>query len=233
MIEIGDLREGILIENFENLLIECRSFSSLEFVGVGCNATCFAGLIPTAGNLQTLKKAVDLYTTVMGYKPKYVSGGGSNLVPLLLSNSLPSYINHLRIGESIVMGVDAIEKNPIPDCYQDCFTLIGEIIELKTKASLPQKPLTKNAFGETPTFVDKGLRKRAIIDIGRLDTDVTGLIPTDPGIEILGASSDHLILDVEESEKDLHVGERLSFYLNYSSLLFAMSSEYVHKNYRS
>ena len=167
----------------------------------------------------------------MHLHPEYISGGGSNLIPLLENNSLPSYINHVRIGESIVMGVDAINKKPIKNCYQDCFTLTGEIIELKTKPTLPEEPLTKNAFGEEPVFEDKGLRKRAIINIGRLDTDIFGLHSTVSGVEILGASSDHLILDVEEAAKELRVGDSLSFHLNYSALLYSMSSEYVHKEY--
>jgi predicted amino acid racemase len=231
MVEIGDLREGIMPDDFPSFLAICTKLKALDFVGVGCNATCFAGLIPTSENLKPLQAAAESFKKHFHYYPEYVSGGGSNLMPLLETNSLPKYINHMRVGESIVMGVDAINKNSIRNCYQDCFTLTGEIIELKIKPTLPKSPLTKNAFGETPFFEDKGLRKRAIVNIGRLDTDIFGLLPTLDGVSILGASSDHLLLDVEESSTNLSVGDELSFHLNYSALLYSMSSEYVHKKY--
>jgi predicted amino acid racemase len=233
MVEMGDLREGIMPEDLHDFFTQCLAFRGLEMIGVGTNATCFAGLIPTPDNLSILEKAASIFTSVFGYKPTYISGGGSNVVPLLENHSLPPYINHLRIGESIVMGVNAIDKKPVQGCCQDCFTLTGEIIELKTKPSIPLQPLTKNAFGETPVFEDKGLRKRAIVNIGRLDTDVTEIEPLDLGLKILGASSDHLILDVEEGNQRLQVGDRVSFGLHYSALLYSMSSDYVQKKYVS
>ncbi|MDD4028766.1 MAG: alanine/ornithine racemase family PLP-dependent enzyme [Caldisericia bacterium] len=233
MIEMGDLREGIMPQDFQDFLKQCRHFRGLEIVGIGANATCFAGLIPTPDNLSVLEKAAKDFVSIMGHKPLYISGGGSNVIPLLENQTLPPYINHLRVGESIVMGVDAIYKKPVQGCFQDCFTLTGEIIELKTKPSIPLQPLTKNAFGETPIFKDKGLRKRAIVDIGRLDTDVSEIEPLDLGITILGASSDHLIVDVEEAEQSFQVGDRISFGLHYSALLYSMSSDYVQKKYIS
>jgi predicted amino acid racemase len=233
MIEMGDLREGILLEEFPDFLKQCQHMHGLDFIGIGSNATCFAGLIPIPENLSILEKASSMFTSAMGVEPTIVSGGGSNVIPLLENNTLPPFINHLRVGESIVMGVNAIDKKPVQGCFQDCFTLTGEIIELKTKPSIPAQPLTKNAFGETPVFEDKGLRKRAIVDIGRLDTDVSEIEPLDEGVIILGASSDHLILDVEEAAPSFKVGDQISFGLHYSALLYAMSSEYVKKKYTS
>jgi predicted amino acid racemase len=127
------------------------------------------------------------------------------------------------------MGVDAVNKLPIQGCVQDAFILSGEVIELKNKPSQPKGRFTHNAFGEDVSFIDLGIRKRAILNIGRLDTDITGLCPVSQGVKILGGSSDHLILDVEEAEETIHVGSIISFHLNYSALLFAMSSDYVHK----
>ena len=129
------------------------------------------------------------------------------------------------------MGVDAVYKKQISDCFTDICVLTGEIIELKTKPSFPSGFTAHNAFGEHIPFKDKGLRRKAIVNIGRLDTDVSGLTPIQPGIEILGASSDHMMLDVEESPT-LQVGDLVSFSMNYSALLFSMSSIYVEKNIR-
>jgi len=231
MVEMGDLREGILLEDFESILKECLPLPGIQVIGIGANATCFAGLIPTKNNLIILNQAMEIFKTLTG-KEGIVSGGGTNLFHLIKANTLPDYINHIRVGEGIVMGVDAVHKSPIEGCYQDCFQLSGEVIELKIKPSMPSGTFTHNAFGEEAHLIDKGLRMRAILNIGRLDTDITGLKPINPGIEILGASSDHLILDVEDSFKKIEIGDIITFSLNYSALLYSMSSDYVGKHYR-
>lgn len=230
MLEMGDLREGVLLEDFASFLQSCLLLPGIHVSGIGANATCFAGLIPDPENLTILQKASHTFTEQTGRKG-IVSGGGTNLFHLIQQGILPSYINHIRVGEGIVMGVDAVYKKPIPGCVQDAFTLTGEVIELKDKPSQPIGHFTHNAFGENVSFLDRGLRKRAILNIGRLDTDITGLTPLTPGVTILGGSSDHLLLDVEDSSEELHVGSSLSFHLNYAALLFAMSSDYVQKKY--
>lgn len=231
MIEMGDLREGVLMKDFPEFLRQCMTFPGIFISGIGSNATCFAGLIPDPDNLSILEKASLIFTEITGRKG-LVSGGGTNLFHLINQGILPGYINHIRVGEGIVMGVDAVYKQPIPGCVQDVFQLTGEIIELKDKPSQPKGQFTHNAFGEEVHFVDLGIRKRAILNIGRLDTDITGLVPRMAGVTILGGSSDHLLLDVEEAAEELKVGSTISFLLNYSALLFSMSSDYVQKKYK-
>ncbi len=57
------------------------------------------------------------------------------------------------------------------------------------------------------------------------------LIPEDSRIELLGGSSDHLILDVTESNDDFYIGKEISFTLSYGTMLSLMTSEYVEKVY--
>lgn len=229
MVEMGDLREGILPDEAEDFFKILSCCSWLDTVGFGTNATCFAGVIPTPENLSVLVEVKDKYRKIFHREP-LVSGGGTNLFHLILAHNLPSVINHIRIGEGLLMGVDAVYKQPIPGCYTDICLLTGEIIELRTKPSVPSGETVHNAFGEHIPFKNKGLRKKAIVNIGRLDTDIAGLRPLDQRIEILGASSDHLMLDVEENP-DLKVGDQVSFGMDYSSLLFSMSSMYVQKRF--
>ena len=59
-----------------------------------------------------------------------------------------------------------------------------------------------------------------------MDTDPYGLT-TPPGIEIIGSSSDHLILG--SGQNRLPVGAEIPFHLNYSALIRAMASPYVAK----
>jgi len=56
------------------------------------------------------------------------------------------------------------------------------------------------------------------------------LIPENDRIEIMGASSDHLIVDFTR-DSSVKVGDVISFIPGYSSLLRAMTSPYVEKVY--
>ena len=68
---------------------------------------------------------------------------------------------------------------------------------------------------------------RAIAAIGRQDVHVDGLTPRDGSIEILGASSDHLLLDLTRAP--MQVGDTVSFGVDYGALLSASTSAYVKK----
>ena len=142
---------------------------------------------------------------------------------------MPKEINHFRIGEAIVLGRNVIDRSPWPGTRQDTFVLKAEVVELETKPSVPIGETGQDAFGGTPTFVDRGLRKRAILNIGRQDVVVDGIEPLDPGIVVLGGSSDHLILDVEEAAEPVKVGDELAFYPGYGALLALSTSPYVQK----
>ncbi len=112
--------------------------------------------------------------------------------------------------------------------YTDAFTLIAEVIELKTKPSRPCGEIAQDAFGRVPVFEGKGNMERAILALGRQDVDVSAIKPRIKA-DVLGASSDHLILDV--SGLGLEVGAKVRFDVGYSALLRAMTSPYVEKVY--
>jgi len=50
-----------------------------------------------------------------------------------------------------------------------------------------------------------------------------------PGISVLGGSSDHLILDVEDAAENVKVGDELEFWPGYGALLALSTSPYVQK----
>ena len=75
---------------------------------------------------------------------------------------------------------------------------------------------------------DQGSVSQCILAIGRQDIDPAGLTPQS-GISILGASSDHLIVDSGNYSNRMRVGAEIPFQLNYSALLRAMTSPYVNK----
>ena len=70
---------------------------------------------------------------------------------------------------------------------------------------------------------------RAIIDVGLLDISPDFLIPDDPDIEVVGASSDMLILDLGHTDKNYKVGDLINFKLKYMGALGIMNSNYIEK----
>ena len=150
---------------------------------------------------------------------------------LVGNDSIPEGINQLRIGEGILLGTDTTHNSAIEALAQDTFILRSEIVELKEKSSVPVGIVGLDAFGNQPHFEDMGIRRRAIISLGRQDVNIDGIIPTDPDIFILGASSDHMLIDVTDSQQQLKVGDTISFKLNYQGLLHLSNTRYVAKNY--
>jgi predicted amino acid racemase len=70
---------------------------------------------------------------------------------------------------------------------------------------------------------------RAILNIGRQDVDKHGLTPLAPRLTIVGASSDHRIVDATAAASTMQVGDDVVFALNSSALLAVMTSPYVAK----
>jgi predicted amino acid racemase len=157
---------------------------------------------------------------------KVVSGGNSGNLQWALSGADIGRINDLRLGESLLLGRETLHRQPIDGLHTDAITLIAEVIESKVKPSQPWGEIAQTAFGEKPSATDRGDISQTILAIGRQDTDPDGLFPP-LGIEILGASSDHLIVD--SGRHSPSIGAEIMFQLNYSALVRAMSSPFVAK----
>lgn len=222
MVELGDLREGVLPHNLFEIITVALNAPGIELIGIGTNLSCFGGVIPTNKNLGELCQYAQQIEEKFGLNLPYISGGNSSSLPLLLQGKLPQKINHLRLGESIFLGKETAYGTAIDGMYQDCFTLTAELIEIKKKPSLPTGDIGRDSFGKIPRFEDKGERIRAIANIGKADIDIAGITPIEQGIDIIGASSDHLLLDITNAPKDYRIGEQLHFKMDYAALLLAM-----------
>ncbi len=231
MIDLGDLREGIFFRDWDAILSTAKTVRDcphLELYGTGTNLTCYGSVLPDQENLGILVAITERLRKELDLPIPIISGGNSTSLQLLLDGTLPKGINHLRLGESVMCGVIPGNYTPIPCCFQDAFTLNATLVECKRKPSYPIGTLSRNAFGETVEYVDKGIRLRGIAAIGRQDVHVDGLTPLDPDIEVIGASSDHLLLDLSASDR-YGVGNTVSFGLDYGALLSACTSRYVAK----
>jgi ornithine racemase len=233
MFDLGDLREGIC-DQTETLrtVEETLKLESINLVGIGTNLTCYGGVIPTKENLTRLVDIKRMIEGTFDIVLEIVSGGNSSSLYLVEENAMPEGINHLRLGESIVLGRETSYGHQIFGTFDDCFKLVAEIIEVKNKPSIPVGETGLDAFGQKPRFVNKGIRKRAICAIGRQDITPESMIPDDEDMVILGASSDHLILDITECHEAYKVGELVSFKLSYEGIVRSMTSEYVSKSFR-
>jgi len=230
MVDLGDLREGIWPSDLIPTVEEVIALPGVRIAGLGTNLTCFGAIIPTETNLGALVAHADDLRQRFGLDLTYVSGGNSSSLPLLLAGCMPKGVNHLRIGEAILQGGrDTFHEQPWRDLDRDIFLLSGELLEVKVKPSIPIGETGVDAFGNRPTFEDKGDRLRGIVNVGREDVAIEGLTPVAEGIAVLGASSDHLILDLTEAPAQPVVGDRISFRMSYGALLAAMTSEYVEK----
>lgn len=229
MVDVGDLREGVWPDHAIEVIRSVANLPHLEIIGLGCNLACYGGVIPTTENMQMLVDVRERCRKATGLPLEILSGGNSANLPLLASGGMPKEINHFRIGEAITLGRNVLDRSPWPGTRQDTMRIVAEIVEIEYKPSIPIGNRGQDAFGGFTDFVDRGVRKRAICNMGRQDIVVDGIEPEDPGIIVLGGSSDHLVLDVEDAHNVVNVGDEVAFTPSYGALLAATTSPYVQK----
>ena len=226
MIEMGDLRDGIMLDEVETFSDFVSSHYNLRLHGIAANFGCFGAILPTRDKLEQLAN-IKLKLERMGHENLLCSGGGTSSLLFLEQGEMPKGINELRIGEAILTGTDVTRQRKIDWLNRDTMVLESEIIELRRKPSVPFGESGVDAFGNSQFFENMGKRLRGIAAIGKQDVNVSGLTPLLDGVEILGASSDHLVLDLESVKEELHYGNALEFAVNYSAMLALFTSKYV------
>ena len=236
MIDLGDLREGFFYpQDLMDLALHIENdMKNIILAGVGTNLGCYGSVKPTHKNLEELCKVANDIEKKIGRKLEFVSGGATSSLPLIVSGEMPQGINNLRIGEGILLNMDLPEiwKVNIKGMKQDTFILEAEIVEIKEKPSYPVGELFIDAMGNKPTYEDRGIRKKALLAVGKQDFAIHDkLIPLDKGVEIVGSSSDHMIIDIQNAEKLYKIGDVLEFKMFYGPMLYLCSSEWVRKAY--
>ncbi len=231
MIDLGDHREGIQPENLNEFIAQAVKIKGIEICGFGVNMTCFSGVIPEQETLLKLVRLAREMEERYQLNIEMISGGSSSSVYLINEGGIPEGISNLRLGEVILLGTEAAYGKNFIHLHEDIFTLRTQIIEIKDKPSMPKGLIGKDAFGNVPVHEDRGILRRAIVALGRQDADPEGIIPRNSKIRILGASSDHMIVDITDDPDHYEVGDIMSFKLKYPGLLRAMTSPYVEKVY--
>lgn len=227
MADLGDLREGFW-DKTEMVEVCChveQGLDHLHLAGVGVNLGCYGAVKPTPENMEQLVDIARAVEARIGRRLEIVSGGATSSYTLVHWGTMPQGINHLRIGETALLAKDLQVDWGISDMdylLRGTMRLEAEIIELRKKPTHPVGETVIDAFGNRPTFVDRGMRLRALAAFGRADVgQVETLLCREPGMTVIGGSSDHCILDVQDCPRALRVGDVVSFDLSYSHMLYA------------
>lgn len=235
MIEMGELREGVMRDDVIDFYYQVFNLSNIEVVGIGTNLSCLYGVLPNQDKLIQLSLYRQLIEEKFHKKIKYVSGGSSVTIPLIFQNLLPKGINHFRVGETLFLGTDVYNNTNLKKMQTDVFVLYSEIIELIEKPFVPTGDMGTNVEGHTYDFDDKLIGKtayRAIVDIGLLDVEDKHITPLDNKISIVGGSSDMFVLDLGNNETNYKSGDLIAFKMDYMGLLRLMHSKYIDKKIR-
>ncbi|WP_299197765.1 alanine/ornithine racemase family PLP-dependent enzyme [uncultured Tateyamaria sp.] len=226
MVEMGDMREGVMPEDLEDAAARVIATPGVALEGIAANFACMGNVAPTSDDIARLSGLADQVEGACGPVVDLVSGGGSANLPWALSEVSTGRVNNLRLGEAILLGTDPVTGHPITGLHTDAFTIFAEVIETSRK---PSPLLTRSIapeLGMLKLVRNDDLRVRTILAVGQQDTDASGLtFPS--GIVIIGATSDHTVVDTAKSA--VPVGSEIKMGMKYSALMRAMSAPDVAK----
>ncbi|GAA6162545.1 hypothetical protein NBRC116590_02490 [Pelagimonas sp. KU-00592-HH] len=226
MIEMGDLREGILPEHLNDLATRVVATPGVVLKGIAANFACMGNATPKAGDMAKLSRLAEQLEGNCGPFGNFISGGGSANLQWALGEVVTRRVNNLRLGEAILLGTDPLTGHPITSLYTDAFHLIAEVVETSRKHSSLLSQSTTPKPGGLKLVRKVDIRARTILAVGQQDTDASGLtFPS--GVEWIGATSDHTV--VETAKSALSVGSEMKMGMNYSALMRAMSAPDVAK----
>lgn len=106
MVDLGDLREGFW--DWDELVAAAleveHDLPNLELLGVGTNLGCYGSIQATPEKMHDLVAAAEQVEKAIGRKLEVISGGASSSLHMVLDGTMPPRINHLRVGEGILLG---------------------------------------------------------------------------------------------------------------------------------
>jgi Predicted amino acid racemase len=180
MVDVGDLREGVWPDRAIEIVRGAAKLRNIEVIGLGCNLACYGGVIPTRENMTALVGIRDRCREETGLDLNLLSGGNSANLPLLASGQMPWEINHFPDRRGDRPRPERHRPEPLAGTRQDTFKMVAEVVEVERKPSMPIGERGQDAFGGTPEFEDRGVRLRAICNLGRQDVVVDGIEPLCP-----------------------------------------------------
>ncbi len=232
MVEMGELREGVMGEELVDFYSKVFDLPNIEILGFGTNLNCLYGVMPSRDKLIQLSLYKQIVEVKFNRTVKLLSGGTSVTIPMLSKKQVPPGLNHFRVGETLYFGANLWTGKTIRGMKDDVITFKAEIIELIEKPIVPEGTLAENPSGESFEInaADYGKKSwRALLDVGLLDISPDFLIPVDKKMEMAGASSDILVIDLGKNPKKYKVGDFIKFKLKYMGALRLFNSDYIIK----
>lgn len=235
MVEVGDLREGVLPDDVVPLAARILEMGErgLRFAGIGANYGCVNGVLPNAANMALMETLAGRLAEDLGVRPETVSLGGSVVLDWMDRYGLPPCVNQIRIGEPILLGTLSGAEQRYRDLHRDALAFEATVVEVKRKPSYPAGEKTGDAFGVRHEREDRGIRTRALLDFGVVDTDPASLRVTVPGLTMITSNSDYTVVDTTDCAHSYRVGDTISFGLKYKSMLQCFTNGLLQKEIRS
>jgi predicted amino acid racemase len=239
MVELGELREGVIRTDLMNFYERVFHFTNVEVIGIGSNLGCMYGIAPSYDKLLHLSLYKELISTKFKRDLKYVSGGTSITLPLIENNTIPKDINHFRVGEAAFFGLSPFDNKPFKDLSIDTFEFAANIIELGEKNLVPDGIMSDANIGHSAELnLDdlNGTSIKAILDFGLLDLDEKDIEFIDTDLNYVGITSDMLVIDIgtnktKDGKKKYSIGDKVYFKPNYMGVARLLNSKFIAKKF--
>lgn len=239
MIEMGELREGVLPDDVMVFYERVFKLPFIEVIGIGSNLGCMYGIEPTPEKLSLLVETKSKIETKFNRKVPFISAGTSITLPLIEDGTIPPEINHFRIGEAVFFGISPLKNEQFRDLSEDTFEFTANIIELEEKKIVPEGIIGDANIGHAADFdhVDNEESSfKAILDFGMLDVEKSDIEPYDQAIQFVGITSDMLVIDIgrntnQDGTKKYSIGDKIYFKPNYMGVARLLNSKFIGKKF--
>lgn len=240
MVELGELREGVNRDDLISFYEKVFNLENIEVIGIGSNLGCMYGVEPTYDKLLQLYLYKELISAKFKHDLPLLSGGTSITLPLAEDESMPSHINHFRVGEAAFFGVSPLDNQPFKELHTDTFEFHANIIELDEKKVVPEGIISEANVGyalEQDESVDVSEKStKAILDFGLLDVNTEDITSNEPGIDLVGVTSDMTVVDLgdnrtKDNKNKFKVGDKVKFTLNYMAVARLLNSKFITKTF--
>ncbi|MGC9314606.1 MAG: alanine racemase [bacterium] len=236
MIEMGELREGILRENLVEFYKKTFELPNIHVNGIGTNLGCMYGVEPNYDKLIQLSLYKELLECKFGHEIALISGCSSITLPLVSRGKIPRLTNHFRIGEAAFFGTSPLNNKKFRNLSTTAFEYRANIIELERKETRPEGVISEASVGHTAALGgDSDESYKAILDFGLLDVDVDEIEPINPNVKFIGTSSDMTVYEVGRgsgraaTRKKYKVGGQIRFRPSYMAVARLINTKYVQK----
>lgn len=229
MIEMGELREGVLREHILNFYESVFNLNHINVIGLGTNLGCMFGVQPSYDKLLQLCLYKQLIEVKFNQKLELISGGTSITLPLILENKIPKEVNHFRLGEAAFLGKSPLNNDSFEDLNTNTFEFKSYIVELRKKDNEPDGIISNASVGSTGDICFNNPSYRAILDFGSLDVNPEYIKPLDKTVQFFGNSSDMTVYDLADNKMNYSEGDTISFSPTYMGVANIMNSRFVDK----